>query len=150
MTAPLPPHAGSASTPFELRRRVERDDLDEMQHVNNVVYVRWMQDVAVAHWRALAPVAVRDALAWVARRHEIDYLQPALLGDEVVLRTWVGAAEGLTFERFIELHRPRDGRCLLRSRSLWVPVNPQTGRPTRVSAEVRGLVSTADRADRND
>lgn len=135
------PAAGSADAPFELARRVGPDDIDELRHVNNVVYVRWMQDVAVAHWDALAPPAVRDTLAWVARRHEIDYLQPARLDDEVVLRTWVGHAEGLTFERFIEVWRPSDAKYLLRARTLWVPIDRRTGRPTRVPADVRALVS---------
>lgn len=137
----LTPAAGSADAPFELTRRVGPDDLDELRHVNNVVYVRWMQDVAVAHWNELAPPGVRDSLAWVARRHEIDYLQAARLGDEVTLRTWVGHAEGLTFERFIEVWRTGDARCLLKARTLWVPIDPRSGRPTRVPADVRALVS---------
>lgn len=135
------PPAGSADAPFELRREVTEGDLDELRHVNNVVYVRWMQDVAVAHWDVLAPAEVRDTLAWVARRHEIDYLQPARLGDQVVLRTWVGHAEGLTFERFIEAWREGDGKCLLRARTLWVPIDRGTGRVTRIPAAVRALVS---------
>lgn len=116
-------------------------DLDERRHVNNVVYVRWVQDVAAAHWEALASADVRARLAWVALRHEIDYLLPAMLGDAIVLRTWVGVAEGLAFERFTEATRPRDGRVLARARTLWCPVDPATGRPRRVEPSVRALVS---------
>src|SRR5204863_6074547 len=67
--------------------------------LNNVVYLQWVQDAAAAHWGALAPAGARDQIAWVALRHEIDYLKPAVLGDEITVATWVGVAEGLSFER---------------------------------------------------
>lgn len=133
----------TAMTPwFTQRRRVEPDDVDAQAHVNNVVYVAWVQDVAVAHWEALAPPELVQAVWWVASRHEIDYLAPALRDDEVELRTRVGHAEGLRFERFTEIHRIGDGRLLVRSRTVWVPVDPRTGRPMRVGREVRALVSS--------
>ena len=108
--------------------------------MNNVVYVRWVQEIATAHWEALSTPAQRAELAWVARRHEIDYLAPAVLGDEIRVRTRVGHASGLTFERHTEIVRARDGRALARSRTLWIPVDARTGRPRRISADVRALV----------
>lgn len=133
----------SAMTPwFTQRRRVEPDDVDAQAHVNNVVYVAWVQDVAVAHWEALASAELVRSVWWVASRHEIDYLAPALHDDEVELRTRVGHAEGLRFERFTEIRRVGDARLLVRSRTVWVPVDPRTGRPTRVGPEVRALVSS--------
>jgi acyl-CoA thioester hydrolase len=134
------------AAPFEQTLRVEAADLDEQAHVNNVVYVRWVQDVAAAHWRALAPAAVREELAWVALRHEIDYLSPARLDDELVVRTRVGHAEGLTFERLTEIRRVRDDRLLARSRTLWCPVDARTGRPRRVGEAIRARFSVPDRA----
>jgi acyl-CoA thioester hydrolase len=127
---------------FEQTLRVQLDDLDDLAHVNNVVYLRWVQDIATAHWFAMAPDDARETVAWVARRHEIDYLAPAVLGDDIVLRTWVGEAQGLTFERFTEIRRT-DGHVLARARTLWVPVDRATGRPRRVSAEVRALFGRA-------
>lgn len=132
-----------AHAAFEQRRVVEPSDLDERAHVNNVVYLRWVQDVATAHWRAHAPVEAQERIAWVALRHEIDYLSPARLGDEVVVRTWVGTAEGLSFERFTEVRRAGDGRLLARARTLWCPVEARSGRPHRVSAEVRAQFSSS-------
>lgn len=137
------PDAPRPTASFEQTLRVGPEDLDEQAHVNNVVYVRWVQDAATAHWLALAPPAARAELAWVALRHEIDYLRPALLGDELVVRTTVGHAERLTFERHTEIRRPRDGQLLVRSRTLWCPVDPRTGRPRRVTPEVRALFSAA-------
>ena len=120
--------------------RVQAGDLDELAHVNNVVYLRWVQHIAIAHWQAMAPDEDQHAVAWVARRHEIDYLAPAVMGDELVVRTWVGEAQGLTFERFTEIQRA-DGQVIVRARTLWVPVDRATGRPRRVSAAVRALFS---------
>jgi acyl-CoA thioester hydrolase len=129
--------APNGATPFELTRRVTASELDDREHVNNVVYVQWVQDAASAHWAQLAPAEVREQVAWVALRHEIDYLKPAVLGDELLVRTWVGVAEGLSFERFTEIRRQRDDRLLARARTLWCPIDARSGRPVRVSEEVR-------------
>jgi len=88
------------------------DDIDEQNHVNNTVYLRWVQDVATAHWRAIASPEVREEIGWVVLRHEIDYKVPATHGDEIVLRTWVGKATRLTFERFTEIRRKSDCQLL--------------------------------------
>lgn len=118
------------------------DDIDEQNHVNNAVYLRWVQDVAVAHWQAIASPDAQEAIGWVVLRHEIDYKTPATLGDEIALRTWVGKASRLTFERFTEIRRKNDGQLLSKARTLWCPIDVNTGRPTRVSAEVRARFST--------
>jgi acyl-CoA thioester hydrolase len=75
-------------------------------------------------------------------RHEIDYKTPATLRDEIALRTWVGKATRLTFERFTEIRRKDDGQLLSKARTLWCPINARTGRPMRVSEEVRAQFST--------
>jgi acyl-CoA thioester hydrolase len=138
--------AAPAPEPFEVRLRVGPADLDEQAHVNNVVYVKWVMDAAVAHWVALTSEEDRAAVGWVATRHEIDYLAPALLGDELLVRTRVGQASGLTFERHTEVRRAADGRPLARSRSLWCPVDPRTGRPRRVPPHLRVLFSLLEPA----
>jgi acyl-CoA thioester hydrolase len=117
-------------------------DIDEQNHVNNTVYLRWVQDVATAHWRALASAEAQAAIAWVVLRHEIDYKTPATLDDEIALRTWVGRATRLTFERFTEIRRKSDRQLFSQARTLWCPIDVNTGRPTRVSAEVRARFST--------
>ena len=137
---------------FELTVPVLPADIDEQNHVNNTVYLRWVQDVATAHWQAIASPKAQDAIGWVVLRHEIDYKAPAMFGDEIVLRTWVGKASRLTFERFTEIRRKsasrtdssrgeNDDQLLSQARTLWVPINTQTGRPTRVPAEVHAQFS---------
>src|SRR6266403_790325 len=106
---------------FEMPIGVQAADIDRQNHVNNTVYVRWIQEVATAHWEARAPAAARDAIGWVVLRHEIDYKSPACLGDVVLLRTWVGQATRVTFERFVEVVRKNDRQLLAQARTLWVP-----------------------------
>jgi len=130
---------------FELLVSVQPEDIDEQEHVNNAVYLRWIQDVATAHWKSLAPDDAQKRIGWVVLRHEIDYKSPANLGDEIVLRTWVGRASRLKFERLTEARRKVcsersqkiDNQLLAQARTLWVPIDRDTGKPTRVSAEVR-------------
>jgi len=131
-----------SSAAFEMTAPVLADDIDEQNHVNNTVYVRWVQDIATAHWQAIASPEAQEAIGWVVLRHEIDYKASVSLGDEVVLRTWVGKATRLTFERFTDIRRKRDHQLLSQARSLWCPINTETGRPVRVSAEVRAQFST--------
>lgn len=131
-----------SSTPFEMTVLVVPGDIDEQNHVNNTVYLRWVQDVATAHWRAIASGEAQEAIGWVVLRHEIEYKTPACLDDEVVLRTWVGKASRLTFERFTEIRRSSDAQLLSNARTLWCPINAKTGRPIRVPPEVRAQFST--------
>ena len=123
--------------PFEMTLSVLPEDIDEQNHVNNTVYLRWVQEVATAHWQAVAGSEAQTSIGWVVLRHEIDYKAPACLGDEVVLRTWVGKATRLTFERFTEIRRSVDDQLLSKARTLWCPISAQTGRPARVPTEVR-------------
>ena len=128
---------------FELRIRVEESDIDELGHVNNVTYLRWVQDAAVAHWTAAAPAAERERLLWVVLRHEIDYRAPAFAGEELVVRTWVGTASRVRFERFTEMTRAVDGAVLAQARTMWCAVDSVTRRPTAVNAAVREVFSVS-------
>jgi len=133
--------ASSSASAFELEVAVLERDIDDLEHVNNAVYLRWVQEVATAHWESLASASEQETVAWVVVRHEIDYKAPALAGDEVLLRTWVGKATRATFERFTEIARKRDRLILAQARTLWCPISSVTGKPTRVSAELRAQFS---------
>jgi acyl-CoA thioester hydrolase len=138
--------AASADTPapdvFELNIRVRPEDIDQLGHVNNISYVRWVQDAAVAHWRAAAPAPDQENLQWVVLRHEVDYKQPAYLADIILARTWVGHATRLRFERHTELVRQSDRAVLAKALTIWCPIDAATGKPVAVSAEVRTRFST--------
>ena len=129
--------------PFEIEIEIQPTDIDVLGHVNNVVFLRWVQDAAIAHWSALTSELQKAEVVWVVARHEIDYKKPALPGDRVRARTWVGGASRRVFERHTEIARA-DGTVLARARTLWVPVDPRSGRPREVSPEVRGLFSVPE------
>jgi acyl-CoA thioester hydrolase len=133
---------------FELLVQVQPADIDALGHVNNVVYLRWAQEAAVAHWQAAAPAEALQRLVWVVVRHEIDYLRPARLGDRVRVHTWVGGASRFRFERYTEIVRADDQAVLARVRTLWCPLDRQTGRVTEVGAEVRARFSTGSLLNR--
>ena len=127
--------------PFDLHLVVAPSDIDELGHVNNVIYLHWVQDAAIAHWSAAATAEQQSEVAWVAIRHEIDYKHPAMPGDAIIARTWVGTAEANKFERHTEILRAADHKVLARARTVWCPINRVTGRLTRVSDEVRARFS---------
>jgi len=116
-------------------------DIDGLGHVNNLVYLRWIQEAAISHWEVLATPQEQDEIAWVVRRHEIDYRRSAVEGDRITLRTWVGGASRTTFERHTEIVRAQDGQLLAKARTLWCPIDPRTGRLRRIGPELRQRVS---------
>ena len=127
--------------PFELLLEVKAEDIDQLNHVNNVVYLKWVQEAAIAHWTVTAPAEAQKTLFWVVVRHEIDYKRPALLGDDIIARTWVGPATQRTFERFTEILRASDRVLLARARTFWCPMSFRTGRATTVGDDVRAAFS---------
>jgi acyl-CoA thioester hydrolase len=122
---------------FTLPIVVAPSDIDTQDHVNNVVYLRWMQEAATAHWDAKASAELKARVNWVVTRHEVDYKAPAYVGERLVARTWVGEPSGATWERFIEIRRVADDRLLARGRSVYAALDPATGRPRRVDPELR-------------
>jgi acyl-CoA thioester hydrolase len=123
-------------TPFEKRITAAAGDIDELGHVNNAAWVRWIQDMATAHWHAVADPAHVDAYAWVVTRHEIDYLRGLGPGETVTGRTWVGEApKGARFDRHVEFTGD-DGKLCVRARTTWAIIDKASGRPLRVPAAV--------------
>jgi len=121
---------------FEMVLTAGPEHIDILGHVNNAVWVQWMEQVAVAHWESVADAAHKDAYFWVVVRHEIDYLRPAFEGDRIVARTWVGEApRGAKFDRHLEF-TGKDGRLCVRARTDWAIIDKATGRPIRVPPEV--------------
>jgi acyl-CoA thioester hydrolase len=117
--------------------RVAGEDIDEQGHVNNVAYVRWVQDAAVAHWFDRTSEETRRKFTWVLLRHEIDYKRAAFAGDEITIVTWVGEWSAVRCERFVEIFRGAD--LLAKSRTVWCMLERETSKPARISAEIREL-----------
>ncbi len=134
-----------ATERFEQTISVHPQDIDQFDHVNNVVYVRWVQEVSTAHWNAAATNAQKEAIGWVVVRHEIDYMRSARLGDEIIARTWVGSADKNIFERHTELLRSSDLKVLARARSLWCPIDLHSRKPVRVGADIHERFSVPNK-----
>jgi acyl-CoA thioester hydrolase len=120
---------------FEKTFTARPADIDELGHVNNTVWVRWVQDMATAHWAAAATPAQLDAYVWVVVRHEIDYLGNLKEGESVAARTWVAdAATGAKFDRYVEFSR--NGRAIVRAQTTWAILDRVRLRPIRVPKDV--------------
>jgi len=121
---------------FTLEIVAQPQDIDELGHVNNAVWVRWIQDIAVAHWLAAADPAHVDAYIWVVTRHEIDYLGNVQVGETVTARTWVPEApRGARFDRHVAFSGP-DGKDRVRAISTWALIDRASGRLLRVPPAV--------------
>jgi acyl-CoA thioester hydrolase len=132
----LTPAADAPQPAFELPITVRAEDIDELGHVNNVVYLGWVQEVAKGHWFAVTTPEEAENLVWVAIRHELDYRKPAFDGDHLVGRTWIGEAGGVKCERFVEIRNRDTGDLLMQCRSVWVAVDRRSGRPRRFDPAV--------------
>lgn len=119
-----------------MTRTAAPGDIDELGHVNNAVYLVWAQDIAVAHWRAVAGADLLSAYVWVALRHEIDYRDQVLAGETVEIRTWLGPAAGPRFERHVDIRKHGAPRPSAKVVTQWCLVDAQTRKPRRVGAEI--------------
>lgn len=121
---------------FSLQFTPSASDIDANGHVNNVVYVRWIQDMATSHWASRQPADEQVRWAWIVLRHEIDYRRALMPGETATARTWVAeTAEGPRFDRFVRIDGP-DGAMCAQARSEWCMIDAVTGRPKRVTAEI--------------
>ncbi|HEY0461098.1 MAG TPA: acyl-CoA thioesterase [Pyrinomonadaceae bacterium] len=118
--------------------RVESADIDAQGHVNNVAYVRWIQDVAVAHWFSVTNEKEREKFTWMLTRHEIDYKKQTFVGEEVTITTWVGEPTRVLWERFTEIRRGDD--LLVKARSVWCLIDRERTKPARITAELINLL----------
>ena len=126
---------------FEYRHCVRSDEADRQGHANNVVFVRWMQDAAVAHSEAQgwSHQACREAgVAWVARSHFIEYRRPAFPGDDIVITTWIADMRRIASTRKYRMERTEgsDRVLVARAETVWVLVDAATGKPRRIPPQI--------------
>ncbi|WP_158837854.1 acyl-CoA thioesterase [Polaribacter sp. L3A8] len=119
---------------FTLTITVSPEDIDNLQHVNNLVYVTWMDKIATTHWGHLTKDNPLPQYVWVVMRHEIDYLKQANLGDEITVKTWVGETKGITSVRFMEFYK--DDLLLVKAKTIWAMLDSKTFKPVRIRENV--------------
>jgi acyl-CoA thioester hydrolase len=119
---------------FILTITVSAEDIDNLQHVNNLVYLKWMDKIATTHWTHLTKNNPLPQYVWVVMRHEIDYLKQASLGDEIIVKTWVGETKGITSIRFMEFYKK--DVLLVKAKTIWAMLDSKTLKPARIRENV--------------
>ncbi|WP_124981335.1 acyl-CoA thioesterase [Nonlabens xiamenensis] len=127
---------------FEQTRMVEPGEIDDMNHVNNVVYVKWANDIAEQHWLQRAPKHLRETCDWVMLKHCIEYKKSAVLGDKILVQTQVGRATNVRYERFVVIKQADTGVVLAQTTADWCAVDKK-GKPMGISRELRNIFEIA-------
>ena len=121
---------------FKQTFNVEPNQIDDLNHVNNVVYVQWVNDIAVAHWKEVATEYLLETYNWFLIKHTIEYKSAAVLGDTIQVSTYVGRATNVRYERFVEIRNAKTDELLVKSTSDWCAVD-HNGKPQRITDELR-------------
>ena len=119
---------------FETNYTVKSSHIDELNHVNNVVYLQWIQDIANLHWTQLKKSEDTTDYVWVVIRHEIDYVGQALLGDSIVAKTWVGKTGGIRSIRHVEFYK--NNKLIVKAQTMFCLVNSKSFKPTRITDQI--------------
>ena len=121
---------------FTMRFTAAPEDIDELGHVNNAVWVRWIQQIAVAHWAAVAPLEQQAAHVWVVIRHEVDYRGNVAVGATVTGETWVvEPPRGARFDRHVRF-TDATGRTKVEAKTTWALLDRASGRLLRVTPAI--------------
>lgn len=122
---------------FQTQITVPKTAIDNLNHVNNVVYLQWVQDIAEQHWKASTDAALRQKLAWVVVNHFIEYKAPAFKNDVLVLKTWVENYKGVTSERHTQIIKKEDNKLVVKAKTLWCLLDKNSGKPLRITDELK-------------
>ncbi|MDG3582013.1 acyl-CoA thioesterase [Galbibacter pacificus] len=118
---------------------VQEEDLDDLKHVNNVRYVQWIQDIAKNHWLNEASKEMLDAYIWMVLTHYIEYKGQAFLNDEILLKTYIEKAKGVTSTRIVEIYNNKTEKLLLRSKTDWCLIDKNSKRPIRLTDQLKNM-----------
>ncbi|APG59969.1 acyl-CoA thioesterase [Christiangramia salexigens] len=124
---------------FEKSIVVEAKHLDKQNHVNNVQYVQWVQDIAEEHWETKANKEQKSNYVWVVVRHEIDYKKEAVLNDKISLKTYVGETTHVTSVRHVIIKNEATNKLLVQAKTTWCLLDSITKKPAKISGELKDL-----------
>ncbi len=126
--------AAKKSVSYTYSLKVEKEHIDTLMHVNNVVYLQWVNDISEKHWNILAINGLKEKYFWVVLRHELDYRNQAVLGDKIRLKTWIGESKGVKSVRHVEIYK--GDNLLLNAASTWCLIDAKTMKPTRIKNDI--------------
>lgn len=124
---------------YETTLVVTKEHIDDLNHVNNVHYVQWVQDIAKAHWQSKASLELQTKYSWFLLSHFIEYKGAAFLNDSINLKTYIAKAEGVKYTRIVEMYNASTNKLLAKSETKWCFMNAKTQRPTRIPEEIVDL-----------
>lgn len=136
----LPPTHHAESPLYRLELVASPDEVDELNHVSNLVYLKWVLRAAQAHSAALGydyQAYYQLGSVFVVRRHEIEYVMPSYAGDRIVLTTWVESWRGASSVRRTTVTRMEDGALLAEASTLWAMVSIDGGKPVRIPEQLK-------------
>ena len=126
------------SISYTLSAKVQPADIDDLKHVNNLVYLKWALDISGKHWKILSNPEIDKKYAWVVLRHEIDYLKPAYENEEIKIVTWIGETSGIKSIRHVVI--TRNDAILAKVKTTWCLIDLKTGKPVRIGKEILELL----------
>lgn len=113
---------------------VTENEIDSLNHVNNLIYIQWVLKAAEKHWGILSSDLINEKYVWVVLRHEIDYLASAMLNDEIEVTTWIGESKGSKSDRFVEIRKGE--KLMVKAKTTWCLLDKKTMRAVRIPSEV--------------
>ncbi len=124
---------------YSYTRSVLKDEIDALNHVNNICYVQWVQNAAERHWGLLSKNLNFDGYVWIVLRHEIDYISSAKLHDLITINTWVEESYGVKSVRIVEVFN--NSKLLVKAKTTWCLLEKRSMRPARIPKEILNLFS---------
>jgi acyl-CoA thioester hydrolase len=123
---------------YEFECQVKDNEIDDLNHVNNINYLNWVQLAANKHWALLTNSKFDNQYVWVVLRHEIDYISPAFLNEIITIKTWIGDSYGVKSDRFVEVHR--NNELLTKAKTTWCLLDKKLMKPVRIPKEILQLL----------
>lgn len=124
---------------YQYSFKVTQKDIDSLNHVNNVVYLQWINDISEKHWNLITNETLEQHYFWMVLRHEIDYVNQAFLGDEITIYTWVGESQGVKSVRNVHIYK--GDTLLVKGKSTWCLIDAKTLKPTRIKEDILKVLS---------
>ena len=115
------------------------NDLDDLNHVNNIRYVEWIQEISKRHWNHVTTEAIQQSLIWVVRNHNITYHKSAGLGNTMLINTYIAKNQGPISTRVVEIKNKETDELLVKAVTEWCLLDAKTFRPKRVPEEIQAL-----------
>jgi len=124
---------------FQYSFYVEEKDIDVLNHVNNIAYIQWINDISEKHWSKITNKTLEKNYFWVVIRHEIDYVSQAFLGDKITIYTWVGETKGVKSVRHVQIYK--ENNLVSKAQTTWCLIDKKTLKPARIKEDMLSVLS---------